>query len=308
MQRNKEFGLFTKPSNLTGYFRRIHHMKKIAVLFIIGAAFLSACSSARWVRTTIEKQKDFTVTLEQRQVEGKIIGQKYAHPYKIDLADFEKLLKDLTYIEKVGLMNTKKQSPVFQAVEIDRLAPVLADTLAKADASQRIRFRSYNRGKALIFSVSRETEGVIFIESGNQLSIAFNFINSEIDSTENTTYPRSFSRVDPLKIKTSDTTIIPTATYAELYTSETGEQSPIWVVADLDKLKEAVSTVPVPIIEEKGKFAPAVDTTPPAQTSKDLLKEDIKNKLKYLKELLDEGLISKKDYNAKKAELLDKIN
>jgi hypothetical protein len=38
-----------------------------------------------------------------------------------------------------------------------------------------------------------------------------------------------------------------------------------------------------------------------------MLKEDIKNKLKYLKELLDEGLISEKDYTVKKMELLDKI-
>jgi hypothetical protein len=283
-------------------------MRKIALLFIIGAAFLSACSSARWVRTTIVKQNNFIVTLEQRQEEGKIIGQQYEHPYKIDLADLEKLLQNLTYIEEVGLMKTKKQSPVFQAVEIDRLAPVLVDTMAKADASQRIRFTSFNRGKALIFSVSRETEGVMFIEPGNRLNIAFNFINSELNPNEVTAYPRSFSTVDPLKIKTSDTTIIPTVPYAELYTFETGEQSPIWVVVDLDKLKEAASTMPVPVTEVKGKTAPALETTRPAQTPENLLKEDIKNKLKYLKELLDEGLISEKDYNAKKAELLDKIN
>jgi len=283
-------------------------MRRIAVLFILGAVFLSACSSARWVRTPIVKQNKFIVTLEQRQEDEKIIDQKYEHPFKIDLTNLEKLMGDLTYIEKVGLINTEKQNPVFQAVEIERLAPVLADTLAKADNSQRIRFTSFNQGKALIFSVSRETEGVMFIESGNRLNIAFNFINSELDPNEVTSYPRNFSRADPLKIKTSDTTIIATAPYAELYTFETGEQLPIWVVTDLDKLREAASASPGPITEAKGKTAQTVDTTRPAQPSVDLLKEDIKNKLKYLKELLDEGLISEKDYNAKKAELLNKIN
>ena len=39
-----------------------------------------------------------------------------------------------------------------------------------------------------------------------------------------------------------------------------------------------------------------------------MLKQDIKIKLRYLKELLDEGLITEKDYNAKKMELLGKIN
>jgi len=38
-----------------------------------------------------------------------------------------------------------------------------------------------------------------------------------------------------------------------------------------------------------------------------VLKEEIRNKLKYLKELFDEGLISEKDYTVKKMELLDKI-
>ncbi|RLB60097.1 MAG: hypothetical protein DRH08_15905, partial [Deltaproteobacteria bacterium] len=51
-----------------------------------------------------------------------------------------------------------------------------------------------------------------------------------------------------------------------------------------------------------------VRKTVQVQASEDMLKEDIKNKLRYLKELLDEGLISKTDYNAKKKELLDKIN
>jgi len=39
-----------------------------------------------------------------------------------------------------------------------------------------------------------------------------------------------------------------------------------------------------------------------------MLQQDIKNKLNYLKDLLNEGLISEKDYNTKKKELLDKIN
>ncbi|MBC2715365.1 MAG: SHOCT domain-containing protein [Desulfobacteraceae bacterium] len=294
-------------------------MKRITVLLIISAAFFSACSSSKWVRTTVVKQRDFIVNLEQRQEEGIIIQQNYEHPYKLGLPDLEKLMGDLTYVEQIGLMNTDKQNPVFQAVEIDRLAPVLADTLAKADATQRIRFTSFNRGKALIFSVSRETEGVIFIESGKRLNIAFNFINSEIDPTETNVYPSSHSKVDPLKIKTSYATISPTDPYAELHKFESGEQSPMWVVADLEKLKEAINTEPVPIGEVKEEAPPAAapesksantetEKTTPAQASENLLQQDIKDKLKYLKELLDEGLISEKDYNAKKMELLDKLN
>ena len=152
-------------------------MKRIAVLLIICAAFTSACTSTKWVRTTVAEQYTFNVTLEQQQEKGIFIQQKYAHPYEIDISDLEKLMGDLKYIEKSGLMRKEKLGPVFQPVEIDRLAPVLALTLAKADTNQRIRFTSFNQGDFLIFSVSRKTEGVIFIGPAGRLNIAFNFIN-----------------------------------------------------------------------------------------------------------------------------------
>ena len=293
-------------------------MKRVVFLLIISAAFTSACTSTKWVRTTVAEQYTFNVTLEQQQEKGIVIQQKYAHPYEIDISDLEKLMGDLKYIEKSGLMRTEKQSPVFQAVEIDRLAPVLALTLAKADASQRIRFTSFNQGDFLIFSVSRKTEGVIFIEPAGRLNIAFNYINSNRQPSETTAINPNYSSVDPLKIKTSDTTVSATAPFAELHKFETGKQAPMWVVADLEKLKESISPATVPIVKATEEVTPAVapkveikdtpvEKTVPDQASEDLLKEDIKKKLKYLKELLDEGLISEKDYTVKKMELLDKI-
>ena len=302
-------------------------MKRIAILLIVSAVFFSACTSTEWVQSTVDKQYKYIVTLEQQQKKGITVHQKYEHPYEIDLADLEKLMGGLTYTEKDGLMNKKKQSPVFQAVEIDRLAPVLADTLAKADTSQRIRFISFNQGKALLFSTPRKTAGVVFVESDGRLNIAFNFINSERTPSETTAFYPSYSMVDPLKIKTSDTPISSATHSVKLHEFETGKRAPMWVVADLEKLTESISTTTVPIIKTTDEVPTAVapktetpgtsvaetpDTTVrktvPVQVPEDMLKEDIKNKLRYLKELLDEGLISKTDYNAKKIELLDKIN
>ncbi len=294
-------------------------MKRIAVLLIMSAVLFSACSSTQWVRTPVAKEFDLNVTLEQHQGASTSIQQKYEHPYEIAVADIKKLMADLTYIEKVGLKNTKKQSPVFQAVEIDRLAPVLAETLATADAGQRVRFISFNTGKALVFSVSRKTEGVIFIESGGRLNIAFNLINSERRVSETTALSPNYSRADPLKIQTSETPISSTAPYAELHKLETGKQAPMWVVADLEKLKAAAKAAPVPVVEvtkevppaaapKTGSMAAPVEKTAAAQASEERLNADIKNKLKFLKELRGEGLISENDYNAKKMDLLDTLD
>jgi hypothetical protein len=307
-------------------------MKKIAVLLIIVMAFLCACNSNKWQRKTVVKQRDFIVTLEQHQVDGKIVYKKYNHPIQLDPADLKRLMQDLTYIEEAGFIGEAKENPVFQAVEIDRLAPALADALANADDSQRIRFSSSNQGKAFIFSVSRETEGVLFIEPGAHLNIAFCGINSEIDPTDTNAYPPDFSRIEPLRIKASGTTIVPTAPYARLHEYENAKSAPMWLIADLEKLKESinksVSTIEVKEEAPPTNVAPAPSTDPvvpvispepviqkteakktmPVQTPESAIQKDIKNKLKYLKELLDEGLISEKDYNAKKEELLDKIN
>lgn len=273
--------------------------------------------------------------MEQRQENGQIVAQKYDHPYTVDLIEIKQLLKDVTYIEEVGFLGKEEKKQVFQAIEIDRLAPVLANTLTKIDASQRIRFTSFNKGKGWLFSIRRKTEGVIFIEHDGRLNMAFNQINSEIDPNNANTLPPDFSRLDPLKITTSDTPLIPTPTYAELHQFKNGEPATMWLVADLEKLEKTTDTAPAPIIEivdeaplktpESDVLAvPAApsavqrtdaDTTNtetteimPAPAADNALQKDIKSKLKYLKELLDEGLISEKDYNTKKSELLDKID
>jgi len=207
-------------------------MKRIFIFLIAAIIFLPACTSTKWVRTPIVQEKDFTLTLEAHQVEGDIVDQAYDHPYEIETSRLQEMLSDLTYMEQVGILGRETKSHVFQATEVEQLAPALADTLATIDDSQRIRFTSYNRGKGLIFSTSRETEGVIFIKPENQFNIAFNFINSEIDLMETTAYPPVFSYIDPLKREMANTTVFPPA-YAQSHEFETGKPAPMWIVANL---------------------------------------------------------------------------
>ena len=294
-------------------------MKRIAALLIMSFVFFMGCTNTQWIRTAVVKEYDFTVTLEQHQGKGVNGQQEYTQPYEIDLADLEKLMRNLTYTEKVGLSSREKKSPVFQSVEIDRLAPALVETLAKAEANQRIRFTSFNQGKALMFSVPQKTEGVLFVEPDGRLNVAFNYINAARQPSETSAIYHIDSSVNPLKIETSGTPILSIAPYAELHKFESGKQAPMWVVVDLRKMKESTITATVPVIKISEEVPPAVvpmtealgtsvESAAPTQSPENMLKEDIRNNLKYLKELLDEGLISEKDYDAKKHELLDKIN
>lgn len=292
-------------------------MKRLALLLILGATLISACAGPKWTRTTVAKQNYFIVTLEQQ--EGKIAaGQSpYKHPYVIELAELENLMGKLTYTDKGGVASTPKQSPVFQAVEIDRLAPALAEALAKADASQRVRFASFNQGKGMIFSDSRKTEGAVFVDSEGRLNFAFNLINADRRPSETTAIFYTFSSANPLKIETSKTILSAAPPYAELHLYENGKMAPMWVAIDLQKAKESAGTLTAPMVKEPEEAPPAAagartmapppEKAAPARSSEEMLKEDIKNNLRYIKELRGEGLISEKDYADKKKELLDKI-
>jgi hypothetical protein len=303
-------------------------MKRIFIMMAASAVLLTACAGSRWVRTPVVKDRDFVIAFEQREEKGAVVTGAYAHPADVAPDDLARLLRELTYVEHVGLMVAKTTGNVFQAREVDRLAPALADALKGADGSQRIRFTSYNRGRGLIFSVRRETEGVVFAEPGNRLNIAFARINSRIEPDDAVAFPEDFSGMDPLRIQRADTVLTPISPYGEIKQTSTGEDIPMWMTVDIGAMKQVdvkdpAATIGAPIgsesstegsgskqvdpAAESGNPASAGHMEPSPSLSDESIREEIKNKLKYLKELLDEGLISQQDYDAQKAELLKKI-
>ena len=307
-------------------FKGASSMKQITFLFIVSCFLISGCSGPQWDRTPVIENRDFQVVLEDLQEKGNTAEQKYAHPYGMSLAKLDKILGDLTYNEEFGLLGDKKGEPVFQEEEIQRLAKALADTLAKANAGQRIRFVSFNRGQTLIFSKTRKTEGIVFIQSPHLLNIAFSSINRKMGKNVSTGYASGTSHsessyTDPLQIMTTVTPLAPVPSYAATGLSDGGKPAPMWIVADLAKLDQTLpetdiqkETVAEPDLRpQKGK-APAKNADVlPAETGgveknhEKLLQQKIKNQLLYLKGLLDEGLITEADYAAKKMELLKKI-
>lgn len=310
-------------------------MKPITCLLIASAVLFAGCTSSKWVREPVSSEYAFNVTLERQQADGRLLPHNYQHPYTIGHAELAKLLGDLTYLEKAGLMKPGKQAPVFQADEIERLTPALADALAKADAGQRVRFVSFNLGESLVFAVARKTEGVLFVVPGGYLNIAFNLINSPRHPGENSALSPQYAKADPVKIETAEITVTPETGYAELHRFANGKQAPLWVVADLGRLpdaeraagsalkapretpqtpQEAVSTpsqASPAMAAEAAPASPAQSAVPVQvsdQSGEDKFRQEVKERLRYLKELLDEGLISEADYAAKKAQLLDRID
>jgi len=289
-------------------------MKRCFIFIFMSAVFLSACSTSRWVPTPVLSEQNFTVTLEHYMDEDQIIKQNYDHPYNINPLTLKKFLTDLVYIEESGFWEIQTENPVFQEIEVDHLLPALAQAMADATPDQRIHFISYNKIRRLLFSNRQKTEGVIFIEPGNRLNIAFAHINVEIDPENNQVLPESITQVDPLKVASSDTFLLPPPRYAAQQTDNNGESIPMWIVANLDKFQANQTSTPKPLPQGKAPNTSLKTTTetgkiqakPAAELqNRENQYERIRNKLAYLKKLYEDGLISKQDYEAKKKEILD---
>jgi len=307
-------------------------MKHIFALLFVSVILMPACTASKWVRTPVAKDYDFAVAVEQQPGSETSATQKQERAKRVELADLKRLMTDLSYVEKGGLLTKSAQAPVFQADEMNRLAPVLVDALAKSDPTQRVRFLSFNQGQGVIFSNSRKTEGVVFWGADGQLNVAFNYVNANRLPSETSAIYVNFSDVDPLSIRSADSELAAKVPYLQSHRFENGKTAPLWIVADLAQLAAtppAAPTPPVapaptavevtPAVKAPGETSPAVapvaaplvmpaektTATPDGEAS---LRSEIKNKLKYLKELFEEGLISEKDYQVKKQDLLDKID
>lgn len=293
-------------------------MKRISLLLVLSAFGLISCASHGPVRTVIVKEYAFAVAMETGPESGPAAPPAQAKPATIVPSDIKTLMGGLRYREKAGLLGNSESAPVFQESEIDRLTPVLAEALAKAGTRQRIRFISFNQEQSALLSNSRKTEGVIFAAPDGRLHVAFNYINARRLPSESSALYSRYAEVDPLRIDSSETPLSPVAAYAEMATLATGKPAPMWVVADLEKLRAAggmtipdaagAERIPAADSRQTPLLATPLENRAPADIPEDRLRQGIKSKLRYLKELLDEGLISESDYNAKKMELLRKID
>jgi|GEM_PF-827219 len=318
-----------------------------------GAALFMGCSP-KWVGSApVVKQADLLVRLEHKVDKDRVIEQEFNHPFDIGLGDMETLLTHLDYLDEYVLYGEPDRKPVFQKKEADRLAPALCSALAKATPDQRVRFVSYNTGGGFLFlKKRRKTGGVVFVENGGRLNIAFGYVNREIRETSDLRkFPEGNAFSDPLAFGSCDTPII-APDYAVHQRTQDGEAYPMWIVAEVEKIEEqAVSASepeadkpqpaatpdtsakpeagpesetasgpekavkdkpeakPAPEKAVKEKKAPAHE--PSLEESGDSWqgrKKDIKEKLKYLKELYDSDLIDKKEYGDQKKKLLNRLS
>jgi hypothetical protein len=264
--------------------------------------------------------------------------QQFNHPFDLENKKMRGLLEQLQYLKKPLIYGDAEKLPLFQQVEIERLAPALVDALGRATAKQRVRFISYNTGGGLLFKKQRRTGGVVFVDGSDQLNLAFSYVNYELKDEELKRSGTAQLYTDPLTIDSADKPIRAPG-QAVRHRIKDGKKMPLWVVADIDRIdvdrlsepkaaepqpSEAVPPAAEPSAkpsaepsgaaepEARPKSEPEVESRPSVSTDVqqdqwEQQKSEIREKLQYLKELREADLIDEKEYEAQKEKLLEQI-
>ncbi len=271
------------------------------IIAVLGAVlFLTGCAGARWEDTTINEHRHYTVRIQHYVSEGRVAEQQYRHPAIIETGTVAALLSELVYLYPPLLIGENKETKVFQEEEVNRLAPALAGAFETLSSNQRIAFTSYNRGGGLLFKKPRRTDGAIFMDDAGRLNVAFFGINVEMSSDAQVIAMEDNSLDNAIAVKTSRTPLVIKRDYMQPVFQKSGEAYPMWITADAAGIKKAMKIAP-----RETAASPDDVIAPDAHHATH--REMIREKLEYLKELYDDGLIKDSEYEEKRKALIDSI-
>nr|WP_320116121.1 hypothetical protein [uncultured Desulfuromonas sp.] len=269
---------------------------------------LSACAHLQSAQTPVVRHYHHAVVLESSA------DAVFNHPQDLDVAVLKGLLARLNYVGTSGLVSEPTTMAVFQPAEIERLAPALQQALHDASAKQWVRFVSFGQKQGVLFNSSRKTEGVLFFSPDNQVNIAFSFINAKRAPSETSAIYHQFATLNPLEIDASETPLVVEESGVHLKHSANGRRASMWLEADLqtfaDYLMDKELSVPESSVEptivfplKRGDALVKEEVTAPF-TAEQQRQQQIIQKLRFFKRLFDEGLISLREYEEQKANVL----
>ncbi len=244
-------------------------------------------------------------------------GNQLQHPAVLDPTQLSQILGSLRF-EEQGLLSRSEPQPVFDQAEIDRLAPGLSQALANAAANQRIDFVSHGR-TATSFGNAMKTEGALFVAADGTLNIAFSGIRQIMTVDDDFTRFREVSLGDPFSMERSMVTLASDQPGISAKRHRDGSTYPMWVSIALQAERSAASQVAAdPAARDQshsGVQAPAYPAPRPVDievetsaTAASTSPESVRNRLEFLKELHEDGLISDQEYQRERERALQRLD
>ncbi len=261
------------------------------------------------VGATVNDHNTSVEIREELDEKGNVIQKNYNHPYYFTAGGLTNILSSIFYTQKTLMLGTKGKKRLYQKEELQVIIPPILSAFSMANDAQDILVFS-TVDKVLLSDA--QSFFSMFI-SNNELNIVFSDILNKKSVNDGRSFRKSNKAKfkDPFEVKRSGRwNLIP----MEGQRFAPGHQN--WLIFDLssnlfgvagngnssnkahdNSLKTSGRTRTIErkvrtsnnFIEEKQKY------------------QDVRDKLKELKVLSDEGLISEEDYELKKKELLNKF-
>ena len=262
------------------------------------------------VGATVNDNNTSVEIREELDENGKVIQKNYNHPYYFTAGGLTNILSSIFYTQKNIILGTKGKQRLYQKAELQVIIPPILSAFSMANDSQDILVFS-TVDKVLL--ADAQSYFSMFI-SNNELNIVF----SDILNKKSVNDGRAFRKnnkakfKDPFEVKRSGHwNLIP----MEGQRFAPGHQN--WLIFDLSSNLFGVAG-------NSGGGSNNANSNPyqtdnrtrtierKVRTSNNFIEEkekyqDVRDKLKELKVLSDEGLISDEDYELKKKELLNEF-
>jgi len=259
------------------------------------------------VGATINDQSASVEIREELDEQGNTIKKNFKHPYYFTGSGLANILSSIYYNQKSLIKGSTGRRKLFREEELQNIIPPIISAFSMANDSQDI----------LVFSTSdkvllsdRQSYFSMFI-SDNDLNIVFSTIQSKKNINDGRAFRKSNKDKfeDPLDVKRSSSwSLVPMGGQR----LASGRQN--WLIIDLGSslfgIADSDSESSGSNAIQTGSNISAIEKR--IRTDKNFIEEkkkyqDVREKLKELRDLRDEELISEKDYEVKKKELLNKF-
>jgi len=280
--------------------------QRLFVLFVLCVLSLAGCIGNKRVSTVVYEEKNRSVRLESWLADDKMpVNFGYQHPATLTQEEFERVLSSI-YIKRqktlLGLLmaklDNKEREPAFSPDEIQFLSRYLPKAFAEAKPDQQATFllkEPHGMWRREI------TSGAFFVREA-QLYLILANDRAMLDQESNRTIG---DENDPLNVLDPSGFEILPGEHQKLIKPDqkipdsAGTLPQVWLVIDYKEMQSSQQTAQPPSDSE-----PSLQTSPQNPSIAPKTASPLEEKLRLLKQLREEGLISEEEYLAKKKVLL----